>query len=118
MKDPDVKNLLRQTDATWRPHNRWGDGEGLVACLAVGLDHRSLPHPRLGDRRMMVTFGPNPFLDYEPCLSDLPPLLPGAYAFGIHVAGVKGDRVAIYDETSGSKPSRRRDRMTPPRCPT
>lgn len=106
---PDVKNLLQQINTTWRPHNREGDTDGPGACLAVGLDPRYLPHPYLGDSRVMVTFGPNPFLGIEPGGFVPPPLLLNEYIFGIHEVGVDGDTVTVYDEWFDAIPAAGRD---------
>jgi hypothetical protein len=104
-----MKNLLRQIDTTWRPHNRDDDTDGPGACLAVGLDPRFLPHPYLGDSRVMVTFGPNPFLGIEPGGFVPPPSLPNEYVFGIHMVGVDGDTVTVYDEWFSAIPAAGRD---------
>lgn len=104
-----MKNLLRQIDTTWRPHNREDDSDGPGACLAVGLDPRFLPHPHLGDSRVMVTFGPNPFLGIEPGGFVPPPSLPNEYIFGIHEVGVDGDTVTVYDEWFDAIPAAGRD---------
>lgn len=91
-----MNHLLGQINADWRPHEHHDDEDRPGDCLAVGIDPRYLPDESGGVTRMMVTFGPNPYLGIERGV--LIPCLPCEYVFGIHMVGVKGDTVTVYDQ--------------------
>lgn len=58
----------------------------------------------------MVTFGPNPYLGIERGV--LIPLLPNESVFGIHMVGVEGDTVTVYDQWFDAIPADGPDDVT------
>lgn len=84
----DLHQIYRQSD---------NGAELSGGCLAFVLDKRFMPDREI-ELRLGVSYGDNIFsTTRKPCF--LPdPVVPGKFAFVLHVIGTRGDRMCIFDQ--------------------
>jgi hypothetical protein len=93
---------LEQIDRRWALQDYQDSSKGDAGnCLAFVVDERYATLPRDPPElqfRLGASFGHNPFTPKMACGFVPPPVRPGEYVFGVHVIGVQGNVLTIYDE--------------------
>jgi hypothetical protein len=79
-------------------HGREATGDERCLAFAVGRRYLELEDNAGIQYRLGVSFGHNPFTPEMATGFVPPPVLPGRFVFGLHLIGIKGNQVALYDQ--------------------
>jgi hypothetical protein len=98
-KTAGVAAWIERINELWRlhePENEHADSPG--PCQFFVVDRRYVKGRNELEWRLGVSFGGDPVLPTRPRGLASPPILPGKFIFGIHLVGILGNQISLFDE--------------------